>query len=91
MLFTGVILAAALAAQGAETAKPAAQPEATAAAAKPAEKPAEPKKICVTEAQMGSHMKKRICATQEEWDRRQERDAAEMAKMQERAGNGDHR
>lgn len=90
MMLAGLILAAALAGQGAEAAKPATTQPEPSAAAKPA-KPAEPKKICVTEAQMGSHMKKRVCATQEEWDRRQERDAAEMAKMQERAGNGDHR
>jgi hypothetical protein len=44
-------------------------------------KPPKPKKICVEEARIGSLMTHRICATQEEWDRRQERDAAEMAKM----------
>lgn len=85
MLVAGAILAAVLAAQGAEAAKPTAagQTEAS-AAAKPAATPAEPKKICVTEAQTGSHFKKRICATQEEWDRRRERDAAEMAKASDR-------
>lgn len=39
-----------------------------------------PKKICVEEAQMGSHFKKRICATAEEWEKRRERDAATMSK-----------
>ena len=49
------------------------------AGAPAAEKPAEavkPKKVCVEEAQMGSHFKKRICATPEEWEKRRERDAA---------------
>jgi hypothetical protein len=84
MLIAGAILAAALAAQGAEAAKPAAGQAEASAAAKPAERPPEAKKICVTEAQLGSHFKKRICATQEEWDRRRERDAAEMAKASDR-------
>jgi predicted secreted protein len=79
MLISGLILAAALATQAQEAPKPVeANPPAEAA------KPAEPKKVCVTEAQLGSHFKKRICATQEEWDRRRERDAAEMSKMSDR-------
>lgn len=86
MLLTGVILAAALAVQAEAPAKPseAPAPVPASAAAKPADKPAEPKKVCVTETQMGSHFKKRICATQEEWDRRRERDAAEMARASDR-------
>lgn len=53
------------------------------AQAAPAAEPAKaekPKKICVEEAQMGSHFKKRICATPEEWEKRRERDAATMSK-----------
>ena len=55
---------------------------AAAGADKPAEpaKAEKPKKICVEEAQMGSHFKKRICATAEEWEKRRERDAAMMGK-----------
>lgn len=86
-MIAGLILAAALAAQGAEAPKPAATTSpATAPAATPV-KPEEPKKVCVTEAQMGSHFKKKICATQAEWDRRRERDAAEMSKMSDRAAS----
>ncbi len=58
----GMILAVALA-QGAA-------PAATEAA-----KPEKPKKICVEEQQMGSHFKRKICATAEEWEKRRERDA----------------
>lgn len=82
MLISGVMFALVLAAQGAEAAVP--------VAAKPPAKAVEatkPKKVCVTEAQLGSHFKKRICATQEEWDRRRERDAAEMSKMADRAAS----
>ena len=79
MMISGLILAVALSAQGAEAPKPAeAKPPVEAA------KLAEPKKVCVTEAQLGSHFKKRVCATPEEWERRRERDAAEMSKMSDR-------
>ena len=79
MMISGLILAVALSAQGAEAPKPVeAKPPVEAA------KSAEPKKVCVTEAQLGSHFKKRICATPEEWERRRERDAAEMSKMGDR-------
>lgn len=79
MMISGLILAMALSTQGAEAPKPAeAKPPVEAA------KPAEPKKVCVTEAQLGSHFKKRVCATPEEWERRRERDAAEMSKMSDR-------
>ena len=59
-----------------------AQAAGPAASEKPAEaaKAEKPKKICVEEAQMGSHFKKRICATAEEWEKRRERDAATMSK-----------
>lgn len=79
MLFAGLMFAAALAAPvGGE---PAASPAPNTATAKPAE----PKKVCVTETQMGSLMKKRICATPEEWERRRQADANEMSKMRDRA------
>ena len=44
--------------------------------------PAKPKKICVEEAALGSLMTRRICATQEEWDRRAEGDALEFSRSQ---------
>ena len=66
----GMILAVALA-------QAAAQP-ATAAAATAAANTEKPKKICVHEQQIGSHFKRKICATAEEWEKRRERDAAMM-------------
>jgi len=69
MAMLGVILAVALA----QAAAPAAE----------AAKPEKPKKVCVEEAQMGSHFKRRICATPEEWEKRRERDA----KVLERGAN----
>lgn len=77
MLVISLLFLAALAAEPTTTAStPSAQPPAAAPA-----KPPKPKKICVEEQRMGSLFTQRICATKEEWDRRQERDAAEMAKM----------
>ena len=75
------MIAAVLTAQGAPaaaaaTAAPAAQAEAA--------KPEPPKKVCVTEAQLGSHFKKKVCATPEEWERRRLRDEAEISKMGDR-------
>ena len=84
-MFSGLIIAAALAAQGAEVPKPATSLPPAAATASVAAKPEEPKKVCVTEAQLGSHFKKKICATEAEWERRRLRDAAEMSKMSDRA------
>ncbi len=84
-MISALIMAAALAAQGAETPKPAEPTPRTAAATPATAKPEGPKKVCVTEAQLGSHFKKRICATEAEWERRRERDAAEMSKMSDRA------
>jgi hypothetical protein len=69
----GMILAVALAQAAAPAA--ASQPAATEAA-----KPEKPKKVCVEEAQMGSHFKKRICATPEEWEKRRAADTAAMSK-----------
>lgn len=59
------------------TASAAAVPAAVAAA--PA-KPAEPKKVCVVEAQLGSHFKKKVCATEAEWEARRLRDADVLAR-----------
>lgn len=80
-MLTSLMIAAVLTAQGAPaaaaaTAAPAAQAEAA--------KPEPPKKVCVTEAQLGSHFKKKVCATPEEWERRRLRDEAEISKMGDR-------
>ena len=45
-----------------------------------AAKPEKPKKICVEEQQMGSHFKRKICATAEEWEKRREQDAKVMSR-----------
>lgn len=87
MLITSMIFAAALAAPvGDQPAKSAVAAPNAAAPSEPAE-PEKPKKVCVTEAQLGSHFKSRICATPQEWERRRERDAAEMSKMSDRAAS----
>lgn len=64
----GVLMALMLAQAGAPAAseKPAAEPV----------KAEKPKKICVEEAQIGSHFKKRICATPEAWEKRRLADQA---------------
>lgn len=81
MLIAGLMFSAVLAAPvGGEPATSPSPKEATASA-----KPPEPKKVCVTETQMGSLMKKRICATPDEWERRRQADANEMSKMRDRA------
>lgn len=80
-MLTSLIVAAALIAQGAPAAAAAAQTPAP--KAEPA-KPEPPKKVCVTEAQLGSHFKKKICATPQEWEARRLRDEAEMSKMGDR-------
>lgn len=74
--------AAALFSQAAAPDTGTAEPSAKPAAAAPAAKPEEPKKVCVVQPQLGSHFKKRICATPEEWEERRIRDAAELAKAQ---------
>lgn len=81
MLIAGLMFAAALAAP--VSGEPATSPAPNTVTA--AAKPAEPKKVCVTETQMGSLMKKRICATPDEWERRRQADANEMSKMRDRA------
>jgi hypothetical protein len=70
----GMILAAALAGEGAPSKVP----------PQKAEKTQEVKKVCVKEAQMGSLFERRICATPEEWERRRLNDAAEMQRMNDR-------
>ena len=72
----GMILAVALA-----------QAAAPAAAAAEAAKPEKPQKICVEEQQMGSHFKRKICATAEEWEKRREKDAANMSRARTNAPN----
>ena len=63
----------------AQAAPPAAAAEKTGETAAAA-KPEKAKKVCVEEAQMGSHFKRRICATPEEWEKRRLQDQAEMSK-----------
>lgn len=76
-----------LAALAPEPSAPANGPTPQTAVAAPAKSP-KPKKICVEEARIGSLMTHRICATQEEWDRRAERDAEEMSKVQTLPNSG---
>ena len=47
-------------------------------AAKPAEKP---RLVCEQVEQMGSHFRKKVCATPEAWEARRRRDAAQMERM----------
>ena len=77
MIGIGIMLAAALAAE-----EPAAGAAATTEAAKPAAaaEKEKPKLVCVQETQMGSLFKTRVCATQQEWDRRRERDQEALSK-----------
>ena len=49
-----------------------------------APKPEKPKLVCEQVEQMGSHFKRRVCATPEAWEARRRRDAAQMERM------GDH-
>jgi hypothetical protein len=81
-MMLGLVLAGALMAQGQPAAAPAAGSEAAPAAAPSDEKAAKPKpeKVCVTEPQLGSHFKKRICATPEAWEARRLRDQEAMSK-----------
>lgn len=66
----------------------AADPAAAAAAAKPAKaEKAKPEKVCVTEAQLGSHFKRKICATPEEWEKRRQRDQDEITRAQGNLSN----
>ena len=45
---------------------------------KPAEKP---RLVCEQVEQMGSHFRRRVCATPEAWEARRRRDAAQMERM----------
>ena len=52
--------------------------------AAPVEK-AKPKMVCQEAPQIGSHFKRKICATPEEWEARRLRDQQEMQRMGDRA------
>jgi len=41
----------------------------------------EPRLICEQVQQMGSHFKRKVCATPEAWEARRRKDAAQMEKM----------
>ena len=81
--FVALMLAAAAAAP-----PPSAPPETSgppkAQPATPAEKP-KPKMVCQEAPQIGSHFKRKICATPEEWEARRLRDQEEMQRMGDRA------
>ncbi|MCA6298570.1 MAG: hypothetical protein IM624_05140 [Phenylobacterium sp.] len=84
----GVIALAALMlfAPAAQTAKPSAPqaPEtgpAKAASAQPAPNTGEPRLVCEQVQQMGSHFRRKVCATPEAWEARRRKDAAQMEKM----------
>lgn len=78
----GLMLALAVQAGAATGVAPGATavPAAVAAAPAAAAKPAEPKKVCVVEAQLGSHFKKKVCATEAEWEKRRLQDADVIAR-----------
>ena len=80
-MLSSLIFMAALATQSSgATESAAAPPPAAAPAASPPAKPQAPKKVCVEEPQLGSHFKRRICATPEEWEKRRQRDAEALAR-----------
>ncbi|MFM8754229.1 MAG: hypothetical protein ACKODL_05990 [Phenylobacterium sp.] len=54
---------------------------AKAAAVRPAPKPGEPKLICEQVQQMGSHFRRKVCATAESWEARRRKDADQMQRM----------
>jgi hypothetical protein len=84
-----VATAAALSLVLASAAHAAADPAPTDAATKPrdsrtAPEPApaeEPRLICEQVQQMGSHFRRKVCATPEAWEARRRKDAAQMEKM----------
>jgi len=58
--------------------------------ATPVEKP-KPKMVCQEAPQIGSHFKRKVCATPEAWEARRQRDQEEMQRMGGHAtgcGNG---
>jgi hypothetical protein len=61
------------------SAQPVQAPTATPAASVPVEKPKKEKKICRADpTETGSHMVKRICLTQEQWDAQRGRTSDEF-------------
>jgi hypothetical protein len=54
---------------------------AKAAPAQPAPNAGEPRLVCEQVQQMGSHFRRKVCATPEAWEARRRKDAAQMEKM----------
>lgn len=54
---------------------------ATATASQPAPSQEEPKLICEQVQQMGSHFRRKVCATAEAWEARRRKDADQMQRM----------
>jgi hypothetical protein len=73
----------ALTAQAAETAgsRPPENRPAMAAAVRPVPNTGEPKLICEQVQQMGSHFRRKVCATAEAWEARRRKDADQMQRM----------
>ncbi|MCA6306146.1 MAG: hypothetical protein IM647_00010 [Phenylobacterium sp.] len=73
----------ALTAQAAETtgSKPPENRPAKAAAVRPVPNTGEPKLICEQVQQMGSHFRRKVCATAEAWEARRRKDADQMQRM----------
>ena len=71
LIFAGVVAAQAAAEPPAQAPAAAADPPAKAEAAA---KPERAKLVCVVESQIGSRTKRRICVSQEELNRREDRD-----------------
>ena len=73
----------ALTAQAAETtgSRPPENRPAKAAAVRPVQNTGEPKLICEQVQQMGSHFRRKVCATAEAWEARRRKDADQMQRM----------
>ncbi|MFN9832961.1 MAG: hypothetical protein ACK534_06650 [Phenylobacterium sp.] len=73
----------ALTAQAAETtgSRPPENRPAKAAAVRPVPNTGEPKLICEQVQQMGSHFRRKVCATAEAWEARRRKDADQMQRM----------
>lgn len=54
---------------------------AKAASAQTAPNKAEPRLVCEQVAQMGSHFRRKVCATPEAWEARRRKDADQMQRM----------
>lgn len=78
--FLTALAAAAAMAQAEPAASTATAPSAPAAATAAAAKAEKPKveKICVEEVATGSHFRRKVCATREEWARRRAKDQETM-------------